>query len=120
MSRSIHIAAALVAGLLLLRPVDCFSATGMTREAMGCCKKGKCIPTKDSDDCCRKTVPDGQQFVGAGSKAHGPSLPTVVGIIAPETGTPLPTPHLTADLLSNIHSPPGSSPTSHVNLPLLI
>src|SRR5260370_28402970 len=110
MSRSVHIASALITGLLLLKPVDCFSATGMTREAMGCCKKGKCLPTRDSDDCCRKTVPDGQQFVGAGSKADGPSLPVVLGIITRDTGTPLPPPHSTADRLSNIHSPPSPSP----------
>src|SRR5216684_1459873 len=102
MSRTVHIAAALIAGLLLLRPVDCFSGTGMTREAIKCCKKEKCLPTKNSDDCCRKTVPDGQQFVGAGSKADGPSSPVVVGIIAPDSGSPLPTPHFTTDLLSNI------------------
>lgn len=120
MSHSVHIAAALIAGLLVLRPVDCFSATGITREAVNCCKKGKCVPTKDSDDCCRGTVPDGQQFVGAGSKSDGPSLPVVVGMVAPDPRTSFPTQHFTADLLSNIHSPPGSSPTSRVNLPLLI
>src|SRR5258708_5244649 len=120
MSRSVHIAAALVGVLVVLRPVDCFSATGVTREAIDCCKKGKCFPTKDSDRCCKKTIPDGQQFVAGASKAQSHSPTAVVGIIAPDTVRTLPMTYLTADLLSNIHSPPGASPQFRVNLPLLI
>jgi hypothetical protein len=118
MRRSIHITAALIGFLLLLKPFDCFSATGMTRKAACCCAKGKCVPTKDSD-CCRQSVPDSQQYLSAAHHASVHSLPIVE--IAEQVAATCPqSPQLATELFSKIHSPPGSPPESRLNLPLLI
>src|SRR5205807_8260642 len=61
MRRGVHIAISLVAVFLLLKPFDCFSSGPFTRKAANCCKKGKCAPARNSDDCCKGTLPGGKQ-----------------------------------------------------------
>jgi len=108
----------LVAALLLAKPFDCFSSTGMTREAAGCCAKGKCLPTRNSDDCCRKTAPDAKQFVGAASvtvcHCFAVSGPLVCSVPVPAIA------RLACAPLSTAHSPPHSPPGSNLTIPLLI
>src|SRR6266850_6197650 len=118
MRRRVHITAALIGFLLLLKPFDCFSATGMTREAACCCAKGKCVPNRNSD-CCRQSVPDSQQYLSAAHHAPVQSLP-ILELIEPVAPVFLPPPQFTAGIFSHIHSPPGSPAESRLNLPLLI
>src|SRR5229473_2527116 len=108
MRRSVHMTTALIGLLLLLRPFDCFSASGMTHEAACCCAKGKCVPSKDSD-CCRRSVPDSQQYLGAAHQAPVQSLP-ILELIEPVAPIFLAAPQFTVGIFSNIHSPPGSPP----------
>src|SRR6266481_733096 len=72
--RSVLIAVALLAVFLLVRPLDCFSSGKFDQKAADCCKKGKCSPS-NSDDCCKATVPGGNQL--ATSKAPGHSSPVL-------------------------------------------
>src|SRR5438874_9304906 len=65
MRRGVHIALSLVAVFLLLKPFDCFSSGPFTRKAANCCKKGKCAPARNSDDCCKGTLPGGKQLVAS-------------------------------------------------------
>src|SRR5216683_6462177 len=110
MRRSVHITVAFIGFLLLLKPFDCFSATGMTSEATCCCAKGKCVPSKDSE-CCRQSVPDSQQYLSAAQHVPVHSLPIVemaepVAAILPVAS------QFTDGFFLNIHSPPGSPPES--------
>lgn len=63
MRHGIHIAVTLMAVILVIRPFDCFAARTPSRQAADCCLKGKCVPTANSDECCKNTVPDGGQCV---------------------------------------------------------
>src|SRR5258708_28973370 len=72
--RSMHIVIAVLAVLLLVRPFDCFASGKFDQKAADCCKKGKCSPS-NSDDCCKATVPGGNQLVT--SKAPGHSAPVL-------------------------------------------
>jgi hypothetical protein len=114
--RGIHITASLIAVLLLLKPFDCFSNGPFTRKAAACCKKGKCVPSSNADDCCKGTLPGGKQLVA--SKAPHHSTPTIdfitvdaSGLIATALGT---------RTFTDVEAPPGSPPSFRVNLPLLI
>ena len=116
MRRGIHISFSLVAVLLLLKPFDCFSSGPFTRKAADCCKKGKCVPSTNADDCCKATLPGGKHLLA--SKAPHHSTPTldlittnVPGPIEPVFGT---------TALTDVYPPTGSPPRSHLNLPLLI
>lgn len=115
MRRSMHIAVAVLAVLLLVRPLDCFAGGKFDQKAADCCKKGKCSPS-NSDDCCKATVQDGNQFVT--SKAPGHSSPVLDLLMA---DVPTTTSELLITLLAvEVHSPPGSPPDFRFNLPLLI
>ena len=118
MLRGIHIAISLIAVLLLIRPLDCFAGSKLTREAADCCSKGNCFPKKNADDCCKNTVPEGKQFATATLKSadHSPLIVAMPVDYAVEVITP----QITADLFPTVHSPPGSPPSSRLNLPLLI
>src|SRR5882724_9814007 len=70
MRRGVHIAVSLVVVLLLLKPFDCFSSGPFTQKASGCCKKGKCAPSINSDDCCKGTLPGGKQLVASKAPHH--------------------------------------------------
>ena len=114
--RAIHIPVSLIAVLLLLQPFDCFGVGKFTQKAAECCKKGKCVPSSNADDCCKGTLPDGKQLVG--SKAPHHSTPTLhlIATIAPAPIAPT----FAAIRFVNVESPPGSPPSSRLNLPLLI
>ena len=116
MHRSMHIAVAVVAVLLLIRPFDCFAGEKFDQKAADCCKKGKCSPS-NSDDCCKATVQGGNQFVT--SKAPSHSLP-VLDLLAAEVPSVTSEPLLLAFLAAVVHPPPGSPPDFRLNRPLLI
>src|SRR5262245_15685886 len=115
MRRGIHIAIAVVALVALLRPFECFGAT-FSKKAAECCHKGKCLPTKGADECCKGTVPSGNQLTTPKSPEHSIQLPALLAaqvpilFVPPSFGT----------LVDEAHAPPGSPPGSRIGLPLLI
>ncbi len=119
MRRGIHIVFALALTLLLVRPFDCFAGL-KSGKAADCCAKGKCLPTRDSDDCCKATLPADTQIIAAKVSCFA-SVPllqlsaiALPAPIVPQTVQPVRiAEHLTAQ-------PPGSPPGVHRNLPLLI
>ncbi|MGI8742723.1 MAG: hypothetical protein ACR2NN_09160 [Bryobacteraceae bacterium] len=104
---------------LLLTPFDCFGTTGLTRQAADCCAKGKCLPNKDSDDCCKRTAPDGRDFVTASSKVLVHVLTPVYVVAAEQCFSPV----LSSALSPHFelaYSPPSSPLGSRFSLPLVI
>ena len=116
MHRGIHIAIAVLAVLLLAKPFDCFAGGAWTQKAADCCHKGKCTPGPNADECCQASVPEGNQFLA--SKAANDAAPMIdlVSTTAPVLSIEL----LYGDSPLVVLSPPGSPPSSHLNLPLLI
>jgi hypothetical protein len=116
MRRSIHIVVTLAAIVALLQPFDCFSAGKLTQKTAECCKKGKCAPSSNSDDCCKGTLPGGKQLLASKAQhdlspalsfaAIGPPLTMAQAFVT--TG------------YVEVHAPPGSPPGSRLHLPLLI
>lgn len=115
MRRGFHIVIALVAVILLAKPFDCFAGGAWTKKAADCCKKGKCAPTADADECCKATVPGGNHFVGAKPTDHSAHVADLSIAYEPNPFSPV----FFAPVLA-VHSPPGSPPDSRLNLPLLI
>ena len=115
MRRGVHIAVALLAVFLLVRPFDCFSSGKFDQKAADCCKKGKCSPS-NPDDCCKTTVPGGNQLATVQATDHSVPVPDVVLAEAPSTTFQM---SATA-LFVEIHQPPGTPPDLSLNLPLLI
>jgi len=117
MRRAIHIAVTIMAVLLLVKPYDCFGAI-MTPKAADCCAKGKCLPTRDADECCKNTAPSGNQILA--SRQNNQSVPIphfdLMRMVDALDGQVLV--HTPRVLLE--FSPPGSPPGSRRNLPLLI
>jgi hypothetical protein len=115
MKRAAQIAISVLAIILLVHPLDCFSKA-RTREAMECCLKGKCAPSANADDCCKNTVPSANHFLNAKAADH--SAPVIAPVPA-STSVPLPAPagERFGELLR--HPPPPLSLTA-LNLPLLI
>jgi hypothetical protein len=115
MRRGVQIAVSVLVVLLLLKPFDCFSSRKFTKEAAECCKKGKCHPST-GDDCCKGTLPGGNDMV-TGAKAQPHELPVALPVsmsaLSMEPVVQLATFMETSD-------PPGSPPSSRLNLPLLI
>lgn len=115
MRRGIHIAISLIAVILLVRPFDCFAFGNPSRRAADCCLKDKCVPTANSDECCKNTVPDNNQLAPSKAATHSSPLVALIGVhiptLVPPTflalGDPVP------------HPPPDISVTSP-SLPLLI
>jgi hypothetical protein len=114
--RAIHIPVSLIAVLLLLQPFDCFSSGKFTQKAADCCKKGKCNPSSNADDCCKGTLPGGKQLVGPKAPHHSTSTLHLIAIITPGPIAPL----FDAIRFADVETPPGSPPSSRLNLPLLI
>lgn len=116
--RAVHILTAVVAIVLVLRPLDCFGA-GMTREAAECCLKGKCGSALSNDDCCKGTVADNTLSPALGVKAAADQHLTAFAGLIPEFRYSIPG-HSWGMVSVRAHSPPMlASPSSH-NLPLLI
>jgi hypothetical protein len=115
MGRGLHITVALLAVFLLVRPFDCFSSGKFDQKAADCCKKGKCSPS-NSDDCCKTTLPGGNQLVTVQTTDH--SIPVLAVVLA---DAPTTTFQLSAiALFVETHHPPGTPPDLSINLPLLI
>src|SRR6266446_4962153 len=111
MHRGMHIAVALVAVFLLVRPFDCFSGSKFDQKATDCCKKGKCSPS-NPDDCCKATVQGGDQLITSQAEDH--SAP-VLDFVATEFVTTTILPSAIARFIE-IHQPPGSPPDFQLNL----
>lgn len=116
MRRGIHIAIALVVAILLAKPFDCFAGGAWTKKAADCCKKGKCAPTADADECCKATVPGGNQFLGSKATDHSSALVADL-LTVNQRGLDSVLPN---GPLFDFHSPPAAPPSSRLNLPLLI
>jgi hypothetical protein len=116
MRRGVHIAVSFLVVLLLLKPFDCFSSGPFTWKAASCCKKGKCAPSRNSDDCCKGTLPGGKQLVTSKAPQHTTLTLDLVTVGAPAPIAPV----LAAVVLIEDGAPPGSPPVSSLNLPLLI
>jgi hypothetical protein len=119
MRRVIQTVITIVVILVLVRPFDCF--TGLTtRKAADCCAKGKCLPTRDADDCCKATLPSDTQVIAA-KVSHFTSIPSLefsAALLAPVIAPQAIQLAGVRDRLSV--KPPGSPPGSNLNLPLLI
>jgi len=115
MRRGIHIAIALLAIILVAKPFDCFAGGVWTKKAADCCKKGKCAPRADADECCKATVPGGNQFVAAKAADHSAPVAELLSGSELHLGSPL-----FSDFRFVVHSPPVSPPDLRLNLPLLI
>ena len=104
--------------LLLAGPLDCLATTRVTPQAADCCAKGKCLPGKNSDECCQKTIPDGKHFLKTDHPAPDHTFTAFYSEAVSELSA--------IDLwfaslpIASGHSPPGSPPESRLNLPLLI
>jgi hypothetical protein len=114
--RGIHITISLMAVILLVRPLDCFAVGTPSRQAADCCLKGKCVPTANSDECCKNPLPDNEQI--APSIAAERSSPLIELTVAQIPMLASPT---FLAVLNDLvrHPPPGTSLTSP-SLPLLI
>ena len=116
MQRGIHISIALIAVLLLVRPFDCFAIGASSQKAAECCLKGKCVPTAKSDDCCKNTVPDGNQLVTSKAADH---LHPLVSFTAAHIPT-LISPWTFDGFVDTIRHPPPRIGLTAPSLPLLI
>jgi len=115
MRRGVHIAVSLLAVFLLLKPFDCFSGRKLTKEAADCCKRGKCRPST-GDDCCRGTLPGGNDLLTAAkAQAHDLLLALPANVNAQSVERVL----LRTTFVETSFRP-GSPPSSRRNLPLLI
>jgi hypothetical protein len=116
MQRGFHIAIAVLAILLLAKPFDCFAGGAWTQKAADCCKKGKCAPRADADECCKATVAGGNQFLGSKAPDHSAFVMDVVST----NGLGLSSELFNDDSVFVVPSHPGSPPDTQLNLPLLI
>jgi len=87
----IHITMALLCALLLTKPFDCFNSGPFPQKAADCCKKGKCVPSSNADDCCKGTLPGGNQLVASDAPPHStPAMDLIVSnILSPVTLSPV-------------------------------
>ena len=115
MRRGIHIAVSLLVVILLVRPFDCFAAGIPNGQAADCCLKGKCIPTANSDECCKNTVPDNNQLAPSKAAVHSSPLIALTIVHIPTLVSP--TFQAVGDAVR--HPPPRSLLTAP-SLPLLI
>jgi hypothetical protein len=114
--RFFHIAVGLMVLVLLLGPLDCFAAGAPLSRVADCCLKGRCVPTANSDTCCKNTVPDRDQFVP--SKAAEHSSPLVAMIALPIPALDCSSTFLAFD--DTARHPPPRIELSVPSLPLLV
>jgi len=115
MRRGLHIAVSLMAVILLIRPFDCFAAGTPSRQAADCCLKGRCVPTANSDECCKNTVPDNNQLSPSKATEHSSPLIALTVVHIPLLISP--TFLAVGDPVSH---PPPDIPLTSPSLPLLI
>jgi hypothetical protein len=115
MRRCVHIAITLLVVLALARPFDCFGGA-FTRKAAACCAKGKCLPSANADECCKASVPAGNQLSAPNAPEHSAHLAVLAAAAMPVV---IAAPSLIS-FLHETHAPPESPPNSRLNLPLLI
>jgi hypothetical protein len=116
MRRGVHIAISLMAVVLLIRPFDCFAGSQPTRKAADCCLKGKCVPTANSDECCKNTVPGTGQLVMSKAADHSSPLVASTAARIPTLISPL----TFERLISPLRHPPPRIDVTLDSLPLLI
>ena len=116
MRRSVQIALTLLTVLLLVKPFDCFGSGQFTAKAADCCKKGKCAPSSNADDCCKGTLPGGKQLVLSKAPHHSAVALDLIAIVAPVIIAPV----RVGTTSIEKWEPPGSPPGSRVSLPLLV
>src|SRR5678809_846315 len=114
MRRGLHISIGLMLAVLLLAPFDCFAAGTPDRQAADCCLKGKCVPTANSDECCKNPLPDNDQI--APSKVTGRSSPLIALTAHMPT---LASPTFLA-VGGPVSHPPPDIPLTSSSLPLLV
>jgi len=116
MKRSVQIFISLLAIVLLVRPFECFAGVTQNRQAMDCCLKGKCGQRAQSDDCCKNTVPDGNQIVPSKVASHAAPLAALtvdsVSVLIPELSSESP--------IDSLRHPLPQIALSSGTLPLLI
>jgi hypothetical protein len=115
MRRGIHIGISLMVVILLVRPFDCFAAGMPSRQAADCCLKGKCVPTANSDECCKNTVPENSQIALSRADTYSSPLGALIAVHIPALA--LPTFLAVGDPVSH---PPPRVPLTSPSLPLLI
>ncbi len=115
MRRGFHLAIALVAIALLIRPLDCFASGTFDRQVADCCAKGDCHPSAASDPCCQGTVPAANHFVAGKAVDHSSPLAASVS-----TGVPTlaPAQSIEAPSIAVSHPPPLG--VANPSRPLLI
>ena len=116
MRRGFHNVVTLLAVVVLVLPLDCFTSGVRTREAAACCLKGECHPGANADDCCKNTVPDGSLLLAPTAKNH--HVPLVVSTVA-DSGTLVST-RVSQRLTNELRHPPPPRFLATVDLPLLI
>lgn len=113
MRRGFYITIRLMVVVILLRPFGCFAAATPSSQAPDCCLKAKCIPTANSDECCKNTVPDNDQL--APSRAAELSSPPIVLALVH-----IPVSPAFLDGGGPVSHPPPDASLASAGLPLLI
>jgi hypothetical protein len=117
MHRSLQIAITALAVVLIAKPFECIAAGAPSSQKVAdCCLKGKCAPNANSDECCKSTAPDGDQFVTTKAADHIPALAAVIVTDISNVVSPLTIQGLVIEV---VHPPPRVSLTAP-SLPLLI
>src|SRR5260370_38540577 len=116
MRGGIHISISVITALLLLKPFDCFSSGQFTQKAADCCKKGKCVPSSNADDCCKSTLPGGNQLVASKAPHHSTLALDLITTMVPGPIAPV----FATTIFTVVAALPGSPPSSRLHLPLLI
>ncbi|HWD97995.1 MAG TPA: hypothetical protein VG345_03130 [Bryobacteraceae bacterium] len=114
----VRIAIAIAMVVSLARPFDCFAAM-FSRKAATCCAKGKCLPTRSSDDCCKTSTSAGNGITAIKPSSFQTSASFDLTTTAPASPAIQPaTQYAMAYIRTTVE--PGSPPGSRRNLPLLI
>jgi hypothetical protein len=116
MRRGLHIAISLMAVALLIRPYDCFAWSAPNSQTADCCLKGKCVPTVNSNDCCKNVVPGPNQLALAKVADHSSSVTTFAVVRTPALAAAAPF-HALVEVPRH---PPPRVGFSVPSLPLLI